>query len=168
LYINKHLRDTEARQDELEVLKELGRWLGALNLYCLYEEIETGYPYTDAVRYYLEQPRGAPHHLRKAVVYGSKAPDILDDFSKLVKAMTDEPLGRTEKFKPGLSNLFKTLQKIYPHEFDAFSMLWEYVMFGQLSWPPEWRMDETIARLDEATEKRGETQKKSSSKAKHK
>jgi len=160
MYINKRLRETEAKQDELEVLKELGRWLGALSLYCLYEEIETGYPYTDAVRYYLhEQPGGAPHYLRKSVVYGSKAPDILDDLSKLDKAMTDEPLGQSEKFKPGLGNLFETLAKIYPKEFNALSMLWEYIMTsGPPSKPPEWRADEVTYLQEEEKEK--ETRKK--------
>lgn len=169
LYINTRLRDTEARQDELEVVKELGRWLGALSLYCLYKEIMTGYPYTDAVKYYLfEQPKGAPHYLRKAVVYGSKAPDILDDLNKLAKAMSDEPLGRNKKFQPGLTDLFEILQKIYPQEFDAFSMLQQYLLVGQASWPPEWRMDEAIARLEEVGGKEKEAQKKPSRKAKHK
>jgi DNA-binding PadR family transcriptional regulator len=162
-FINTRLRETEAKQDELEVLKELGRWLGALSLYCLYKEIQTGYPFTEAVIYYLhEQPRGAPHYLRKSVVYGSKAPDMLDDLGKLAKAMTDEPLGKNEKFGLGLGNLFETLKKIYPKEFDAFSMLWEYIMFGQVSWPPEWRIEEEISRQKEAEEK--ETQKKTKGK----
>ena len=151
MFINKRLRETEAKQDEQEVLKELGSWLGALNLYCLYEEIESGYPFTDAVRYYLhEQPGGAPHYLRKSVVYGSKAPDILDDFGKLAKAMTDEPLGKNEKFRPGLDNLFEILKRIYPKEFDALSMLSEYILTGgPPSWPPEWRADEVTYPQEE-------------------
>lgn len=122
-FINKHLRETETKQDEQEVLKELGRWLGALSLFCLYREIESGYPYTDAVKYYLHEPGGAPHYLRKSVVYGSKPPDILDDFSKLEKVMTDEPLGDGLKFVEGLISLLKTLEKIYPQEFNAFESI---------------------------------------------
>jgi len=127
-FINKRLREIETKQDEQEVLKELGKWLGVLSIFCLYQEIDSGIPYTDAVKYYLhDQPGGAQHYLRKSVVYGSKAPDILDDFAKLEKAMTDEALGNNNKFIPGTINLLETLKKIYSREFDALYMLWESI-----------------------------------------
>lgn len=102
-------------------MKELGKWLGVLSIFCLYQEIDSGYPYTDAVKYYLhDQPGGAQHYLRKSVIYGSKAPDLLDDFAKLKKAMTDEALGNNTKFIPETSrshyatifNLFKAFSKV--------------------------------------------------------
>ena len=122
--INAVLESVAQKNDEQELLKELSKWIGALSLYCLLKQIETGIPYTDAVMYYLTQPGGAPKYLRAKIVYSSGVIWTLDkDFGKLAKAMTDEPLGTHEQFKPRIAYLFEVMQNLYQMQFDEFNLM---------------------------------------------
>jgi len=123
--INNHMEETMKKFDEQEVLKELSTWIGALCSYTVLKQIETGLPYTDAVEYYIKQPGGAPKFLRRIVISkGRGAWTDLEDFSKMAKLMTDEPLGKHEEYQSGLNMFYEVLEKLYPKEFIAFEHVW--------------------------------------------
>lgn len=116
--INKHIEETVKKFDELEVMKDLSRWIGALAAYTVLKEIETGQPYTDAVDYYIKQPGGAPKFLRRIInIKGN--PSAYEDDSKRPKLMTDEPLGNHEEYRQEIEEFYKAIEKLYPQEWMA-------------------------------------------------
>ena len=114
------LQQIAQKNDEQELIKELAKWIGALSLFSLMKQIQTGLPYTDAVTYYITEPKGAPRFIRGKIVYSSGVIWQLEkDRGKLEKAMIDEPLG--EKFKREVDYFFEVMQTLFPIEFDEFN-----------------------------------------------
>ncbi len=164
--INNHLEETMKKFDEQEVLKELTRWIGALGAYTILKQIETGLPYTDALEFYVKQPGGAPKFLRRiTIAKGRGAWTDLEDFSKMAKLMTDEPLGKHEEYKTGLEAFYEALEKLYPKEFIAFEHVW--VGKKKLESEPAEetkRLIEASMRTDDEKQKPHSTKKTTSSK----
>jgi Fe2+ or Zn2+ uptake regulation protein len=114
------LQQIAQKNDEQELIKELAKWIGALSLFSLMKQIQTGLPYTDAVTYYITEPKGAPRFIRGKIVYSSGVIWQLEkDRGKLEKAMIDEPLG--EGFKTEVDYFFEVMQRLFPIEFDEFN-----------------------------------------------
>jgi len=153
--INNQMEDTMKKFDEQEVLNALARWIGALGVYTILKQIDTGLPYTDALEFYVKQPGGAPKFLRRiAIAKGRGAWTDLEDFSKMAKLMTDEPLGKHEEYQSGLQTFYEALENLYPKEFIAFEPIPE---------EDEGEPAEETQRLIEASKRTDEEKQKSSS-----
>lgn len=144
--INEHMDQVAKKNDEQEIVKELGKKIGALGLYSLLKTIETGLPYMDAVMYYLTQPGGAPKYLRHIAVFKSGVIlDPLKDSGKMIKLLTDAPLGN-DVYAQKVQDLFEMARdKFYPLEFDEFNLIVEESVSGKPAYEPA---EETKALIE--------------------
>lgn len=126
------LQQIAEKNDEQELIKELAKWIGTLSIFTLMKQIQTGLPYTDAVTYYITEPKGAPRFLRGKIVYSSGVIWRLEkDLGELEKAMTDQPLG--ERFKREVAYFFEVMQTLFPIEVDTFNGMIETIQSGSES-----------------------------------
>jgi len=123
------------------------------------EQISTGYPFTDAVTYYLTQPGGAPKYLRHIVLFRSgKIINPLKDYSEMMRLLTNAPLGMDNECSTKLFSLFETARKrLYPIEFDEFNLIYEEIIAGQPLYEPG---DITKKLVKQRTERARELRKK--------
>jgi hypothetical protein len=112
---NQQIREEKPQRSET-IINLWGKWIGAIALYCLGKEIETGQPFWYVLAHYLTYIGGARALIKRHIIYKA-TPDL--DLKELFRLWgKGTVLGQKEEYKGTIVAYFEDLRAILPKQIE--------------------------------------------------